>query len=225
MELARLGARVGVLDVDGDGARATAEAIVADGGDALALAADVTARAEVEAAVGQVVERWGGLDAVVSNAGLVNDGSLLADTDDDEWRRMLAVNLDGALHVCRAALPWLKQSRAGRVVIISSTWGQRPAGHSYSYMVAKGGLLAFAKSLALELAPFGVLVNAVAPGSVRTRMIPDPERELREYPIPIGRIGEPEEISSVVAFLVGDGASFLTGQTISVNGGQTIVGI
>jgi 3-oxoacyl-[acyl-carrier protein] reductase len=223
--LARRGARVGVLDVDSDGAEATATAVRDEGGEAMALTADVSSRAEVEAAIERLTRHWQRLDGVVSNAGLVNDGTTLADTDDDEWHRMLAVNLDGALNVCRGALPWLKQSDCGRVVVISSTWGQVPAGHSYGYMVAKAGLLAFAKNLAIELAPFGVLVNAVAPGSVRTRMIGDPELELQLYPVPLGRLGEPEEISRVVSFLLSDESSFLTGQTISVNGGQTIVGI
>lgn len=223
--LARRGARVGVLDVDADGADAAAQVVRDEGGDATALGADVTSRSAVEGAVERLTREWGRLDGIVSNAGLVNDDTTLADTDDDEWHRMLAVNLDGALNVCRAALPWLKQSECGRVVIISSTWGQVPAGHSYAYMVAKAGLLAFAKNLALELAPFGVLVNSVAPGSVRTRMIPDPERELEMYPVPLGRLAEPDEISRVVAFLVSDESSYLTGQTISVNGGSTIVGI
>jgi 3-oxoacyl-[acyl-carrier protein] reductase len=223
--LARHGAHVGVLDVDADGAEATVRAVHDEGGDALALCADVTSRAEVEAATERLTRHWRRLDGVVSNAGLVNDETTLDETDDDEWHRMLAVNLDGALNVCRAALPWLKQSDCGRVVIISSTWGQVPAGHSYGYMVAKAGLLAFAKNLAIELAPFGILVNAVAPGSINTRMIPDPTRELELYPVPLGRLGEPEEISHVVSFLLSDESSYLTGQTISVNGGQTIVGI
>ena len=225
LELARRGARVAVVELDGDAARAVADEVEAAGGEALALAVDVTDRAAVEAAVARTAERWGRLDVVVSNAGLVNDETTLEQTDDDAWHRMLAVNLDGLLHVSRAALPWLRRSPAGRIVVISSSFALTPAGHSHAYMVAKGALLTFAKSLALELAPEGILVNAVAPGSIRTRMIPDPERELQLYPIPVGRLAEPEEVSTLVAFLAGDESSFVTGQVLSPNGGAAVVGI
>lgn len=225
LELARRGARVAVVELDGDAAQAVADEVEAAGGEALALAVDVTDRAAVEAAVARTAERWGRLDVVVSNAGLVNDETTLEQTDDDAWHRMLAVNLDGLLHVSRAALPWLRRSPAGRIVVISSSFALTPAGHSHAYMVAKGALLTFAKSLALELAPEGILVNAVAPGSIRTRMIPDPERELQLYPIPVGRLAEPEEVSTLVAFLAGDESSFVTGQVLSPNGGAAVVGI
>jgi 3-oxoacyl-[acyl-carrier protein] reductase len=225
LELARRGARVAVLELDGDAASAVAEEIAAAGGEALPFAVDVTDRAAVEAAVAAIGERWGRLDVVVSNAGLVNDETTLEQTDDDAWHRMLAVNLDGLLFVARAALPWLRRSPAGRIVVISSSFAMAPAGHSHAYMAAKGALLTLAKSLAVELAPEGILVNAVAPGSIRTRMIPDVERELELYPIPLGRLAEPEEVSTLVAFLAGDEASFVTGQVLSPNGGAAIVGI
>lgn len=225
LELARRGARVAVVELDGEAATAVAAEIVADGGEALAFAVDVTDRAAVEAAVAAVAQAWGGLDVVVSNAGLVNDETTLEQTDDDAWHRMLAVNLDGLLFTARAALPWLRASVAGRIVVVSSSFALAPAGHSHAYMVAKGALLTFAKTLALELAPDGILVNAVAPGSIRTRMIPDPERELELYPIPMGRLGESEEVSTLVAFLAGDESSFVTGQVISPNGGAAVVGI
>ena len=225
LELARRGARVASLDLDGEAAAAVAAEIVAAGGEAVAFACDVTSRSVVEGAIADIAAAWGGVDIVVSNAGLINDESLIEDTDDNEWHRMLAVNLGGALNVCRAATPWLKKSAHGRVIVISSTWGMVPGGHSYSYMVAKGGLLAFTKNLAVELAPFEVCVNSIAPGSIKTRMIPDPEREMQLYPIPLGRLGEPEEISYAVCFLASDEAAFLTGQTIPINGGTPIVGI
>jgi NAD(P)-dependent dehydrogenase (short-subunit alcohol dehydrogenase family) len=225
IELARRGAKVAVFDVDDEVARETAAAVQANGGQATAARVDVTQRAVVEEAVNRVGERWGGIDIVVSNAGLVNDESKLEATDDDEWRRMFAVNVDGALHMSRAAIPWLRKSAAGRIIIISSQWGQVGPGHSYSYIAAKGALIAFAKNLAIEFAPERILVNAIAPGSVVTRMIPDPERELALYPNPINRLAEPEEISYLIAFLASDQAAFITGQTIPINGGAEIVGI
>jgi NAD(P)-dependent dehydrogenase (short-subunit alcohol dehydrogenase family) len=225
LELARRGARVAAIDLDGDVAEETAQLVRNAGGEAVGIAADVADRRAVEAAVDQVAGRFGGLDVVVSNAGLVNDDTTLEETDDDAWHRMLAVNVDGALHVTRAACPWLRRSGHGRVVIVSSMWGQVGPGHSYAYVAAKGALIAFAKNLAVELAGDGVLVNAIAPGSIRTRMIPDAERELALYPIPVGRMAEPEEVSYLVAFLASDEAAFITGQVIPINGGAEIVGI
>ncbi len=224
-ELAARGAHVAVLDIDGDVAAAVAEEIVAGGGTALGVECDVSRRPAVEDAVATAAARFGGIDIVVSNAGLVNDESGLVDTDDDEWRRMLAVNVDGCLHLTRACAPWLLRSSHGRVVVISSAWGQVPPGHSYSYIAAKGALIAFAKNMAVEFAPRQITVNAITPGSIRTRMIPDAERELALYPIPIGRMAEPEEVSHLVCYLASDEASFMTGQVLSINGGTPIVGI
>jgi NAD(P)-dependent dehydrogenase (short-subunit alcohol dehydrogenase family) len=225
LELARRGAKVAVLDIDTEVAESVAAVITAGGGQAFGVGCDVTDRASVEAAVAATATAFGGLDIVVSNAGLVNDESGLADTDDAEWSRMLAVNLDGCLNLTRAAVPWLLESLHGRVIVISSTWGQVPPGHSYSYIAAKGALIAFAKNMAVEFAPKGITVNAITPGSIRTRMIPDPERELEMYPIPIGRMAEPVEVSFLVCYLASDEAGFVTGQVMSINGGTPIVGI
>ncbi len=225
LELGRRGALVAALDLDGDVAAAVAGELRDLGGQALSFAVDVTDRDAVEEAVERTAAEWGRLDIVVSNAGLINDETLLADTDDGEWQRMLAVNLDGARNLCRAAVPHLKRSPAGRIVVISSQWGQVGPGHSYSYVSAKSALLGFAKNAARELARYGICVNAITPGSIRTRMVPDPERELELYPIPIGRMAEPEEVSYLVAFLASDEAGFITGQTIPINGGAELVGI
>jgi 3-oxoacyl-[acyl-carrier protein] reductase len=225
LELARRGAHISALDLDGDVVEAVADEVRAAGRSALSFAVDVTDREAVETAVERTVDEWDRLDIVVSNAGLINDETLLAETDDDEWRRMLSVNLDGARNLCRAAVPHLKRSGAGRIVIISSQWGQVGPGHSYSYVAAKSALLGFAKNAARELAAHGICVNAITPGSIRTRMVPDPERELELYPIPLGRMAEPEEVSYLVAFLASDEAGFITGQTIPINGGAELVGI
>lgn len=225
LELARRGAKVAVLDIDLEVARSVADAINAGGGQAIGVTCDVADRSSVEAAVAVTVAEYAGIDIVVSNAGLVNDESGLADTDDAEWRRMLAVNVDGCLNLTRATVPWLLMSPHARVIVISSTWGQVPPGHSYSYITAKGALMAFAKNMAVEFAPEGITVNTITPGSIRTRMIPDPERELAMYPIPIGRMAEPVEVSYLVCYLASDEASFVTGQVMSINGGTPIVGV
>jgi NAD(P)-dependent dehydrogenase (short-subunit alcohol dehydrogenase family) len=225
IELAKRGAQIAVLDLDGDTASHVASEIEAAGGTAIGFTCDVTSREMVENVVDAVVAAWDRIDIVVSNAGLVNDERGIEDTDDAEWRRMIEVNLAGCLNITRATVPWVKKSATGRYVIISSAWGQVPPGHSYSYIAAKGALMAFAKNLAVELAPFQITANSIAPGSIRTRMIPDPERELEMYPVPIGRLAEPEEISYLICYLASDEAAFMTGQTLGINGGTPIVGI
>lgn len=225
LELASRGARVAVLDLDLGEAEQVAEEIRAAGGSAIAFGVDVTDRSSVEAAVAQTAGQWGRLDILVSNAGIVNDFSGLGDTNDDEFHRQIAINVDGLLFSARAALPWLERSPAARIIVISSFWAQLAVGHSYGYVAAKAANMAMARNLALELAPKGIVVNAITPGSVATRMIPDPEWEMQEYPIPIGYMAAPEEISKLVAFLASDDAKFIVGQVISPNGGTMIAGL
>jgi 3-oxoacyl-[acyl-carrier protein] reductase len=119
-------------------------------------------------------------------------------------------------------MPLLRRSDAGRVIFISSQWGQLPDGHSYGYMVSKAAQLGLMKALAAELIPHKILVNAVAPGAVHTRMVPDEVYEAELAAVPLGRIADPAEISAAVAFLASDGAAFITGQTLAVNGGALI---
>ncbi len=170
----------------------------------------------------------GGIDAVVSNAGNVHADSGLEDTDDAHWDRTLAIHLGGARNLCRAALPALRESAQPRIVIISSLWAQRGPGFGYAYCAAKGALLAFARNLAVELGPEGILVNSVTPGSVPTRMAADygPDEIAEDcLTIPLGRWGEAREISDLVSYLVSPACSYVTGQNIAANGGQLFSGI
>jgi NAD(P)-dependent dehydrogenase (short-subunit alcohol dehydrogenase family) len=221
--LADHGAVVAVLDLDGPAGRATAEAIQAGGGHAIACECDVADPLAVTNAIDTVAAEWGRLDVLVSNAGTIHSGTGLLQTADDEWRRTFAVHVDGALFLTRAAVPVLRESNAGRIIFTSSIWGQSGPGHSYAYCAAKGALIAFAKNLAVELAPAGVCVNAIAPGGVRTRMAEAfTAEELRAdvESVPLRRYAEPEEIAALIAFLASDAAAFITGQTIAINGGQ-----
>jgi NAD(P)-dependent dehydrogenase (short-subunit alcohol dehydrogenase family) len=223
--LSERGASIVLCDLDGDVAQEAAAAIVAAGGRAVAASTDVGDRAQCEALVALAVETFGGIDVLVHNAGRLPCGARLEDTDDAVWHALFAVNAHGPMYLTRAALPHLRRSRAPRVIFISSQWGQVGPGHSHAYIASKTAMIGLAKNLALELAPEGILVNAVAPGAVRTRMVP-PENEAEEIAlIPIGRLGEPRELSYTVAFLASDEAAFVTGQVFAINGGALVVGI
>ncbi len=198
-ELARNGAKVAVLDIDRSAGEQTAGMIASNGGDALALDVDVSDRPAVEQAVERVAGEWGRIDVVVSNAGTIHSATGLR----------------------------LEKSPAGRVVIVGSMWGQRGDGHSYAYVAAKGALAAFARNLAAEFGPKGICVNTISPGSIRTRMAADyTDEDIAEdsKSIPLGRWAAAEEISDLVVFLPSDQSSYLTGQTIAINGGQIICG-
>ncbi|MFB7455939.1 SDR family NAD(P)-dependent oxidoreductase [Streptomyces sp. NPDC056188] len=219
--LAGRGARVAIVDTDPEQATRTVDLIETAGGTARFHAADVSARAEVERVVADVAAHWGGVDAVVSNAGNVHTTETLAETDDDTWDRTFRIHVGGALNLTRAAAPELVRSGHGRVVIVSSTWALKGPGFGYAYCAAKGALLSFMRNLAAELGPSGVCVNAVTPGAVPTRMAEgkSPERIAEEsLSIPLRRWAEHDEVSGLVAFLCSDESSYVSGQSIGVNG-------
>ncbi|MGH2594415.1 MAG: SDR family NAD(P)-dependent oxidoreductase [Actinomycetota bacterium] len=225
IDLAAHGAHVAILDVDGDEAGATADVIEAAGAESLAVPGDMAHPETARDLVASAIARWGRLDIVVNNAGTIHSGTGIRDTTDEEWHRTLAVHLDGAFYLVRAAVPHLAASPAGRIVLVSSLWAQIGPGHSHAYCAAKGALLAFSRNLAVELAPDGICVNALAPGGVSTRMAEEQSEE--EYrldlaDIPLGRYAAPGEIAAWVSFLASDAGAFFTGQTVSINGGQFI---
>jgi NAD(P)-dependent dehydrogenase (short-subunit alcohol dehydrogenase family) len=223
--LADLGAQVALVDIDAAENQDAARQIRGRGSQAIAITADITDRAAAERAIQHAAAELGGLDILVHNAGRMYSLTGLEETDDDDFRALLAINVDAPLYLTRAALPYLRQSKNARIVFISSQWGQVPDGHSYGYMTAKAAQLGLMKTMAKEFAGQGILINAVTPGAVLTRMIPEEYREAERAAIPVGRLAEPAEIASVVGFLASDAASFITGQTIPVNGGACIVGI
>ncbi len=205
--------------------RSAPEALAAeldpDGNATLALAVDVADAASVAAMVRRTAARFGRIDVVVPGAGVYPDAALAGMTD-DAWRHCLAVNLDGTMHVCRAALPHLGVGAS--IVTIASIAGHRgSAGHAH-YAAAKGAVLAFTRSLAAELAPFGIRANAVSPGLIDTVMIAPIMQaggrgEALVAQTPLGRLGTAREVAGAVLFLASDLASFVTGETLQVNGG------
>jgi NAD(P)-dependent dehydrogenase (short-subunit alcohol dehydrogenase family) len=217
--LAMRGARVAVNDLDTQSADAVAAAITRDHGGAIPIAGDVSLSADVNRMVQMVMEKVGRVDLLVNNAGIGGTGKHLVDLSEDEWARMISVNLNSVFLTCHAVVPFMVRQGGGRVVNMSSMFGLTGAAGSTHYAAAKAGVLGLTKSLARELAPHRITVNAVAPGIVDTPMFrargvpPTPPWLL--WP----RLGQPEDVAETVAFLCSDAAEFITGQVISPNGG------
>jgi NAD(P)-dependent dehydrogenase (short-subunit alcohol dehydrogenase family) len=220
--LAAEGLAVALLDIDEAGAGATAEAIAADtGATAVALHCDVGDRASVRAAVAAAAEALGGLDTVVTNAGITRDG-FLHKLADEHWDAVLAVHLTGTFATIQAAAPFLRTEGPGRVVCLSSVSGLTGNLGQANYAAAKAGIVGLAKTAAREFARSTTTVNAVAPGFVdtaMTRALPEDARAQLLGAIPLGRAAQPEEVAGTVAFLCSDDAAFITGTVVEINGG------
>jgi NAD(P)-dependent dehydrogenase (short-subunit alcohol dehydrogenase family) len=227
VRLAGDGHAVAVVDLDGSVAGAVAEEIAAAGGAALAVGEiDVSDRSLVDEAVAQIHDGLGDIAVLVNNAGMTGFRRFL-DLTEEKWDRNLRVNLYGPFHCTQAVLPDMLAAGWGRIVNISSSAGQTGQPYMVHYASAKAGLIGFTKALALEVASEGVTVNTIPPASVDTPMLRESERrgvlggpaEEIAARIPVGRLGEPDDIASACAFLVSDDASYVTGQVIGVNGG------
>jgi 3-oxoacyl-[acyl-carrier protein] reductase len=226
-ELAARGAAVVVADLDLGPAEETAAAIRAADGRAVALALDVTDRAQVEAAVARAVAEFGRLDILVALAGITRDNLLFKLTDDD-WNGVIDTHLRGSFLAAQAAQQHMVPQRYGKMVFISSTSALGNRGQA-NYATAKAGLQGLTRTLAVELGPFNINVNAVAPGFIETRMTrATAERLGRDFEAwkaeaaaatPLRRIGQPEDVANVIAFLVSDEASYVSGQIVYVAGG------
>jgi 2-hydroxycyclohexanecarboxyl-CoA dehydrogenase len=223
-KLAAEGATVAATDRDEATAAATATVL---GGDAVGLAADVTDRDAVEAMVLAVQERFGRIDVLVNNAGWDRAGPFV-ESDPADWDRIIRINLYGVLHTCRFVLPIMAAQGSGAVVNIGSDAGRVGSSGEAVYSAAKGGVIAFTKSAAREMARSQVRLNCVCPGPTDTPLFAsmggdNPKlREALIKAIPFRRLGQPSDLANVVAFYASDESSFITGQTISVSGGLTM---
>ena len=220
-KLASEGATVIVTDVDEATAAQTAAALPA----AVPIRVDVTDGQGVQALADRVAAQFGRIDVLVNNAGWDKAGPFV-DSDPADWDRAIAVNLYGVLHTCRAVLPVMAGQGSGAVVNLGSDAGRVGSSGEAVYSAAKGGVIAFTKSLAREMARHRVRVNCVCPGPTDTALFASfagPKlREALTKAIPFGRLGQPADVANVVAFLASEEASFVTGQTISVSGGLTM---
>jgi len=219
--LAEDGASVVVSGRDAARLEMAAKELEALGVPVLAVPGDVSGREDVDRVAGQARERFGRIDILVNNAGIIRD-ALLVRMRDEDWDEVLNVNLRGAFLMTRAAAKVMMRRKGGRIINITSAAGAMGNAGQANYSAAKAGLIGLTKSAARELAHWGILVNAVAPGLIDTDMaaaIPPEAREALLTQVPLKRVGGAREVAEVVRFLAGDGASYVTGQVIHVNGG------
>ena len=222
--LAAAGHAVAVLDVDGDATERVAKEVEADGGRAIPVAVDVSDRAAVDAAMDEARGAFGPVGILVTSAGIEGFVSFL-DISVEAWERMLAVNLTGTFHCVQSVVPDMIDAGWGRIVTISSSSAQSGTKRMSHYVASKGGVIAFTKALALDLASKGITVNTIPPGAIDTPMMRRPVESGAMASLdqvvaraPLGRLGTPEDIAAACAFLCSEEAGYITGQQINVNG-------
>jgi len=229
---AREGARVAVFDVNLGAAEAVAKQVLAKGGQAQAFHCDITQRPSVDTAMATVQERLGAIDVLVNNAGW-DVFKPFTKTEPAQWDKLIAINLTGALHMHHAVLPGMAARKAGRIVNIASDAARVGSSGEAVYAACKGGLVAFSKTIAREHARHGITVNVVCPGPTDTALFADykqgagnPEKLMEAFTrsIPLGRIGQPDDLPGAILFFASDDAAFVTGQVLSVSGGLTMNG-
>jgi 3-oxoacyl-[acyl-carrier protein] reductase len=229
--MAREGARVLVVDLDETGAKAVVEQIEQAGGEGAAARADVTRAGDNQAVVEQAMSRWGRLDVFFANAGVPQWKTDLEDVDEKVFDQVFGVNVKGVWLGAKYALPVMKRARRGVFLVTASTSAIRPRPGGQTYAASKGAVITLAKALALEVAPYGVRVVAIAPVATHTPMLPtfmsktvvDAEG-LRRYEatVPLGRLNQPEDLAATAVFLASDDAAMITGSCIEVDGGRCI---
>jgi 3-oxoacyl-[acyl-carrier protein] reductase len=219
LTLAREGAHVAVCDINPIDGERVAHAIRQAGRKAVAIKADVSVEKDVKAMIAKTLEALGTIDILVNNAGICYQGSV-AEMSEETWDKVMDVNLKGPFLCSREVMPTFKQKRSGKIVNLGSLAGQ--VGGlvvAANYAASKAGVICLTKSLAKELAPFGVNVNCIAPGPMDTEMSQSFPREEMVKSIPLGNFGVPQDVADAVLFLVSQESKYITGQTINVNGG------
>ena len=231
LAMAREGARVLVVDINDAGVKKTVEQIEKAGGQAAGARADVTRAADNQSIVEQAVARWGRLDIFFANAGVPQWKTDLEDVDEKTFDQIFAVNVKGVWLGAKYALPVMKKQRRGVFLVTASTSAIRPRPGGQTYAASKGAVVTLTKALALEAAPHGVRVVAIAPVATHTPMLPTfmnkvevDEEGLRQYiaTVPLGRLNEPQDLANTAVFLASDDAAMITGSCVEVDGGRCI---
>ncbi len=221
------GAKVAVVDLDAAGADAVAGEITADGGEAIALRADVSVENDIVRVVETTVDTFGGVDVVFNNAGIIVRSTAI-DLTAEEWDRVFAVNVRSVFLMCKHVVPVMAADGGGSIVNTGSVWGLTGGANALSYCASKGAVVNMTRALAIDHGPQGIRVNSVNPGDTNTDMLRDEARQLGEDPStfladaadrPLGRMGEPGEIAAAVVWLASDASSYVTGTALVVDGG------
>jgi NAD(P)-dependent dehydrogenase (short-subunit alcohol dehydrogenase family) len=228
--LAQLGAKVSLLDRDEEFGKRTAAAITSSGGSAVFFGCDVSKSADVTYAIGKVRSEFGGIDVLVSNAGIQEYGDVVTTTE-ELWDRVMNVNLKSCFLVSKSVVPSMLERGGGAIVVVGSVQSMTAIGNSAAYVTAKHGLLGLVRAMALDYAAKGIRVNCVCPGAIDTPMLrwaanldPNPQKviETCDRMHAMGRIGQPEEVAQAVAYLASSWASFITGAALLVDGGMLV---
>ena len=227
------GARVMISDINADGCQAMVDQARELGAEADCLAGNLREKEYCEAVIARTVERFGGVDILLNNAGIIPRGTI-EETTDEMWFTAMDVNLNAVFFLCRAAIPHMKRRGGGAIVNTSSVWGTYPGPGHVAYCTSKGAVAALSKNLGRDCAPLGIRVNAVCPHEINTPMIRsgferrglDPDKAIEELnkTVPLGRIAEPEDIADVIAFLASDQARYIAGETVEVTGAKPVSG-
>lgn len=221
------GARIVATDVNAEGTEATARALADAGHPARPLASDISTREGCLAVIDSVMATEGRIDVLCNNAGIIRRGPLLSLTPED-WRLSFAVNIDAMFHLCQAALPHMIAAGGGAIVNTASQWGLHPAPGHISYNVTKAAVASFTQNLARDYAPQKIRVNAVCPGEIHTPMLESgvkrSGRTMADLDklVPFGRVGRPEEVAALIAFLASDEAAFMCGSLVEITGAQAV---
>ncbi|MFT5657129.1 MAG: NAD(P)-dependent dehydrogenase (short-subunit alcohol dehydrogenase family) [Gammaproteobacteria bacterium] len=225
-QLAELGAKIAIADINIEGAEAAAEKL--GGAEVIAIKVDVSDPSSATSMVSDVVNHYGKLDILMHSAGVGIEKSFL-DTTEEEWRRLIDIDLSGTFFCAQAAARQMAKDHYGRIVLLSSTAGLRGGTGRAAYGAAKGGVVALTKVIAVELAHLGITANALAPGAIETELVAkmhsDETRQVYRAAIPLDRYGTPDETAFTGVFLASEQAAYITGQTLGVDGGFLAAGI
>jgi NAD(P)-dependent dehydrogenase (short-subunit alcohol dehydrogenase family) len=226
LALARDGMRVAIVDLDEARAHRTADLVeAAHPGRAFALCGDVSRAEDVRRLVREVVDRWGGIDVLVNNVAITDRGKNVLDLEEDEWERVLRVTLGSAFLCAKyVAREMVKRNKGGRIVNIGSTSGHRGRANATAYSVAKAGVINLTRSLAVQLAPYGIRANTVTPNKIGSPVGQEEDSPGRETPNLVGRAGRPADVANAVSYLVSEEADFMTAGELLVDGGALLGG-